>query len=143
VINQTWRMFRSVLMKQKVAKFVLLGAYSILAIVASSATTDSVSQMVGLLSMACIGFALIFNLSDKDTDTKYIITILVSVFVPLVLLVRMCFLGLGNIPASNNFHYQTLCVILFIQFLWFFAVVFFDDNQRDMVQKLNDLFKKS
>jgi hypothetical protein len=141
VISQIRRIFLNIFLNQKVAKFVLLGTYSIFAIVASS-SNDIVSQMLGLVSIACIGFVLNFNLS-KETDAKYFMTITVSVFTPLILFLRGFYVAQTNILASNSFHFQTLYVLLFIHFVWFFSIVFFDGNRREIIQKLNDLFRKS
>jgi hypothetical protein len=141
MFNKVWRNVTTVILDQKVAKFILLGSYSMLAMV-SSGSTNITSQMVGLLAIACIGFTIIFNLS-KDEDVKYIITMMVSVFIPLLILLRGCYIALNNIVVANNFHYQVLCAILFIHFVWLFSIVFFDGNRQDMIHKLNELFKKS
>jgi hypothetical protein len=141
MFNQIWRNVSTTLLNQKIAKIVLLAVYIILAIV-SSRSTDITSQMVGLLAIACIGFTFIFNLSE-DQDVKYIIAMIVSLFAPLGLFLRGCFVGMYYNLAANNFHYKAFCIILLMHFIWLYSIVFFYGNRQEMISKLNSLFKKS
>jgi hypothetical protein len=141
MFNQIWRSFLNIFFDQKVAKLVLLALYSLLMVISFS-SPSAISQLVGLLCIACGAFVFSFNYFE-EMDMKHAVTTLIGAFIPFVIGMGCYLMATRSKEAGGNVELAALFALSISHFFWLSSIVFVDSNRRLIIQKLNDLFKKS
>jgi heme O synthase-like polyprenyltransferase len=141
MFNQIWTSFVNTFFNQKVAKFTLLTLYSLLMVISFS-SQSAISQLVGLLCIACGAFVFSF-IYFEEMDMKHAVTTLIGAFIPFVIGMGCYFMATRSKEAGGNVELAALFALSVSHFFWLSSIVFFDSNRRLIIQKLNNLFNKS